>query len=508
MKSKIIIYLKKQTLILSVLISGIVFSQTYPDLEMGNVTPNPNTNTNVTVALQKDTNNNTGTTLVNYTTPSAISVNYNVNAVSFTDALHYGSGGAAPFYTLMNTIGNAGNDNTEYTSFGVPANGTGIDINANYGVYIEAVFANAGSHAGNGRVKFGEITINLSRSVNNPLLHFKGLGGNSGGTSFTAEFTVKSILNSSGTQILSGTTISQLSGTNLNVNNTDKTINNDYTGNTNPATTNSGRGTVRFQNNDITTIVLEVYGNRNGSSGTATAWAGTDAFLIGVSAGESDLRVTKTVNNPTPNVGSSVIFTVTASNLGASNNTNVTVNDLLPNGYTYVSHTSSTGTYVPGTGVWTIGNLNDQANATLTVTANVNASGNYMNTATISGDLGDPASINNSAAISTAPAFCYEIPSNTGSTVPVKYGITLLGRAEADNGNWPMLRNSAYTVLESKTKGFVITRNANPETTINYPVVGMMVFDTDANSGKGCLKIYTGNGAGEGWKCFTTQTCP
>ncbi|MDO3423958.1 DUF11 domain-containing protein [Chryseobacterium sp. APV1] len=105
-------------------------------------------------------------------------------------------------------------------------------------------------------------------------------------------------------------------------------------------------------------------------------------------------------------------------------------------------------------------------------------------------------------------AVCYESPTDTGSSVPVKHGITLLGRAGAGNGNWPMLRNSAYTVLESKTKGFVITRNSNPEGSIAIPVVGMMVFDTDENSGKGCLKIYTGSGSGEGWKCFNTQTCP
>ena len=47
-----------QLILLVVSVFG--FSQTYPDLEMGNVTPNPNTSTNVTVALQKDTNNNTG----------------------------------------------------------------------------------------------------------------------------------------------------------------------------------------------------------------------------------------------------------------------------------------------------------------------------------------------------------------------------------------------------------------------------------------------------------------
>ncbi|QQV02428.1 MULTISPECIES: DUF11 domain-containing protein [Chryseobacterium] len=104
---------------------------------------------------------------------------------------------------------------------------------------------------------------------------------------------------------------------------------------------------------------------------------------------------------------------------------------------------------------------------------------------------------------------CYEDPALVaGATYPVKHGITILGRAGADNGNWPMLRNSAYTALEGKTKGLVITRNNSPETTIAIPVVGMMVFDTDENAGAGCLKIYTGSGAGEGWKCFSAQGCP
>ncbi|QQV02422.1 MULTISPECIES: beta strand repeat-containing protein [Chryseobacterium] len=104
---------------------------------------------------------------------------------------------------------------------------------------------------------------------------------------------------------------------------------------------------------------------------------------------------------------------------------------------------------------------------------------------------------------------CYEDPALVaGATYPVKHGITVLGRAGAENGNWPMLRNSAYTALEGKTKGLVITRNNSPETTIAIPVVGMMVFDTDENAGAGCLKIYTGSGAGEGWKCFSTQGCP
>ena len=106
----------------------------------------------------------------------------------------------------------------------------------------------------------------------------------------------------------------------------------------------------------------------------------------------ADLGITKTVNNPTPYIGQSVTFTLTAKNWGPGNSLNTLVTDLLPTGYTYQSSTVTTGTYNGGTGVWDIGTLNSGAAATLTITALVNSSGIYSNTATISGDVVPPSS--------------------------------------------------------------------------------------------------------------------
>lgn len=114
--------------------------------------------------------------------------------------------------------------------------------------------------------------------------------------------------------------------------------------------------------------------------------------------------------------------------------------------------------------------------------------------------------IGNSENALVNDCLCYESPDDASSIVSVKHGISTLGRASASS--WPTTKNSAYTALEAKTKGFVVTRTTSPETTIAIPIVGMMVFDTDEDAGKGCLKIYTGSGVGEGWKCFTTQGCP
>jgi hypothetical protein len=112
--------------------------------------------------------------------------------------------------------------------------------------------------------------------------------------------------------------------------------------------------------------------------------------------------------------------------------------------------------------------------------------------------------------------YCYKLPEKvTGNPNPVKHGITALNRANSGTSDWPVVRQSAWTVLESKTKGFVLNRmafvdadsnTATPTTpplasipAANY-VEGMMVYDTVAK----CLKIYNGTI----WSCFSTQTCP
>ncbi|MEQ6118004.1 DUF11 domain-containing protein, partial [Reichenbachiella sp. MALMAid0571] len=104
---------------------------------------------------------------------------------------------------------------------------------------------------------------------------------------------------------------------------------------------------------------------------------------------QTDLSIVKTASDATPNVGDNVTFTLTVTNNGPSDATGVRVDDLLPSGYSYVSDDGS-GAYISGTGVWTIGGLIDGASTVLQIVATVNATGNYANTATVSGDQDDP----------------------------------------------------------------------------------------------------------------------
>ena len=165
----------------------------------------------------------------------------------------------------------------------------------------------------------------------------------------------------------------------------------------------------------------------------------------------------------------------------------------------------------------TLNQLN--ANGSINTTANggVNSNGvpnlvNIGGAADIGGDIGQGIGDSQNALINAC--YCYKKPVlNAGVTVPARHGITALNRASSRATDWPIVRQSAWTVLEARTKGFVVNRvafsdvDANPATPMTPIgidaadfVEGMMVYDTTNN----CLKIYNGTV----WNCYITQACP
>ena len=117
-----------------------------------------------------------------------------------------------------------------------------------------------------------------------------------------------------------------------------------------------------------------------------------------------DLSIVKTVDNAHPVIGQTILFTLTASNIGSLSATGVTVTEVLQSGYSYVSSSSSIGSYSSSTGIWTIGSLANGAIETLTITAIVIKNGVYTNTATISGNESEINTANNTSTIETFPS--------------------------------------------------------------------------------------------------------
>src|SRR5690606_6761267 len=101
-------------------------------------------------------------------------------------------------------------------------------------------------------------------------------------------------------------------------------------------------------------------------------------------------------------------------NIGPADGTGVVVTDVLPSGFTYVSSSASTGSYNSTNGEWNIGNLPVGATQTLQITATVNSSGNYTNTASITGIKNDPVLTNNEKSVTVTPV---EVPNDATTSV-------------------------------------------------------------------------------------------
>ncbi|MGX9986167.1 DUF6923 family protein [Soonwooa purpurea] len=228
----------------------------------------------------------------------------------------------------------------------------------------------------------------------------------------------------------------------------------------------------------------------------------------------SDLYVTKTNGTTTYAPGTTTTYTVVVGNNGPFGVQDATFSDLVPSGIP-AGNVSYTATAAGGAttsimGVNT-GSINDvislplTGTVTYTITVNIPVSftGNLTNTARVTSPANsvDPDLSNNTATDTDTQSVCYNTVTNISTGIDSKHGITLQKRTGTANGNWPMMRKSAHTVLESNTQGLVITRvPTSGLAAITSPQEGMMVFDTTVK----CLKIYSDFS----WKCFSVPACP
>lgn len=120
----------------------------------------------------------------------------------------------------------------------------------------------------------------------------------------------------------------------------------------------------------------------------------------------ADLRVGKTADRATANVGDTIAWTVTATNDGASPATGVVLTDVLPAGVSLLTRTPSQGTCSVSGGqvICNLGGLAVGASATLDLTARVEraaAETPVQNVAQITGAQFDPDTANNSTNVTT-----------------------------------------------------------------------------------------------------------
>ena len=164
----------------------------------------------------------------------------------------------------------------------------------------------------------------------------------------------------------------------------------------------SGTQGILYEINKFTGVGSNGRTINNGSD-----YESVDCFATSPSV-TADLSVAKIVDQAVPQENATVSYTVTVSNGGPGIATVVQVMDLLPGGVTFVSGTSTQGTYDAVTGDWFVGTLPVGAAATLTLQADVDTgTGGTTITNTASVEFRsqfDPNAGNDSASVDITPS--------------------------------------------------------------------------------------------------------
>ncbi|MEX0313515.1 MAG: gliding motility-associated C-terminal domain-containing protein [Allomuricauda sp.] len=108
----------------------------------------------------------------------------------------------------------------------------------------------------------------------------------------------------------------------------------------------------------------------------------------------TDISVTKTVNNSSPDIGDQVIFTITLTNQGSVSATNIGIEEQIPSGYRLITSQASTGVYDEVSGFWEIDSIDALGTANLQLTVEVLDTNDYLNTASLA--FVDQLDVNNS----------------------------------------------------------------------------------------------------------------
>jgi uncharacterized repeat protein (TIGR01451 family) len=125
-------------------------------------------------------------------------------------------------------------------------------------------------------------------------------------------------------------------------------------------------------------------------------WYVDDLVIQFCGVDEADVEIVKVADVTEPAPGDTVVYTLTVTNNGQGDATNVVVVDTIPVGLTYVSDDCG-GVFVDPNLTWNVGGLANGASAVcnVTVTVDADAQGALVNGATVTADNSDPDTTNN-----------------------------------------------------------------------------------------------------------------
>ena len=216
----------------------------------------------------------------------------------------------------------------------------------------------------------------------------------------------------------------------------------------------------------------------------------------------ADLSINITMNNTSPVLGESVMFTITATNLGPYTATGVIVLIDIPASPIY---TVSKGLFSTVTGNWSLGNLNIGENASLNITINITNMETFVYHTNITGTTNDTNNSNNNDTINFTVAPTTDLSVNltvnqTSFTVGdnVTFTITVYN-------NGPSNATNTNLTLNLPT-GFIIDSFTPPIGTYTANVWNIGNFTNNTQYELNITGILTLNGTNTFKANITTET--
>nr|WP_252723752.1 gliding motility-associated C-terminal domain-containing protein [Winogradskyella psychrotolerans] len=131
---------------------------------------------------------------------------------------------------------------------------------------------------------------------------------------------------------------------------------------------------------DVSGSYLNNFQNFTNNNNVDTSQTSATLNVI-VDTSNVDIEIIKTVEPLEAVYGEHVDFTITATNLGTTTATLIEVIDILPQGYDFVSVTTSSGIFDETTFIWSISSLNPDSSESLILTSSVISSTDLTNLA-------------------------------------------------------------------------------------------------------------------------------
>ena len=270
-------------------------------------------------------------------------------------------------------------------------------------------------------------------------------------------------------------------------------------------------GNVPYNKSEVFTVIVNATSCGNFSVGFNATINGRDSYPLDNNLTFStitvvyacDLMITIKVSDEYPTTGDIIVYVVTVTNLDWREAHNVSANVTIPTDLIFDHYYLASGTYNPGNGTWTIGNMSYRNSTSLFLFCRVNSPGNTSFWVNVTGDDYDFHTWNNNDTVNITAGVGLDLNITitvdnstpyTGDNITFTVTVENIGLTSADNVNIDINIPNGFINPRSDDLNFtgssyyVGTLNSGDTKTFNFTVTVLTKDNSTFTVGVGASK--------------------